>query len=438
MKRLVVLVLTLITIFSCSNVYAKDTVYSLNKYNEEIYKTINNGYSSEGKVDGYIVAGTYQKKDNEESENKNSKALVAKYDSYGKVLWTYTYGKDKNIDFNALTYLYDEESNVTGYGLILHDNTENKSYLIKINLSGKLLEEKELTLDDNVISKVKEVRTSDNKFDSFIAIATNNEKTCLIKYDKEFNEIWKKEYTEEGITKAEYKDILPVYNNKELSGFVSVLEIEKEDNKTTKVLKYDIDGNITKTIKEDFTTQTNISLVERKNGFAIYGLTSDLKLQGNETTSYFINSYNENDEEINDTTGTTPINSKKRIKLLEVKEENKLKEYLLLYTNATDESIEVVKINLDGVEENKIKKINNNYYDIYDFNSNKNTLYIVGQINCPDEDDCVYNNNSLFLISDEDKVIEVKESDNKNVITISIISVLVIVILVLLRKKLKK
>ena len=41
MKRLVVLVLTLITIFSCSNVYAKDTVYSLNKYNEEIYKTIN-------------------------------------------------------------------------------------------------------------------------------------------------------------------------------------------------------------------------------------------------------------------------------------------------------------------------------------------------------------------------------------------------------------
>lgn len=438
MKRLVVLVLTLITIFSCSNVYAKDTVYSLNKYNEEIYKTINKSYSSEGKVDGYIVAGTYQKKDNEESENKNSKALVVKYDSYGKVLWTYTYGKDKNVDFNALTYLYDEESNVIGYEIILHDNNENKSYLIKINLSGKLLEEKELTLDNNVISKVKEIRASDNKFDSFIAIATNNEKTYLIKYDKEFNEIWKKEYIEEGITKAEYKDILPVYNNKELSGFVSVLEIEKDNSKITKVLKYDVDGNNTKTIKEDFTTQTNISLVEKENGFVIYGLTSDLKLQGDKTTSYFINSYNENDQEVNETTGTTPINSKKRIKLLEVKEENKLKEYLLLYTNATDESIEVVKINLDGVEENKIKKINNNYYDIFDFSSNKNTLYIVGQINCPDEDDCVYNNNSLFLISDEDKVIEVKESDNKNVIIISIVSVLVIVVLVLLRKKLKK
>ena len=199
-----------------------------------------------------------------------------------------------------------------------------------------------------------------------------------------------------------------------------------------------MDGNNTKTIKEDFTTQTNISLVEKENGFVIYGLTSDLKLQGDKTTSYFINSYNENDQEINETTGTTPINSKKRIKLLEVKEENKLKEYLLLYTNATDESIEVVKINLDGVEENKIKKINNNYYDIYDFSSNKNTLYIVGQINCPDEDDCAYNNNSLFLISDEDKVIEVKESDNKNIIIISIVSVLAIVVLVLLRKKLKK
>ena len=120
------------------------------------------------------------------------------------------------------------------------------------------------------------------------------------------------------------------------------------------------------------------------------------------------------------------------------KELNKLKEYLLLYTNATDESIEIVKINLDGVEKNKIKKINNNYYDIYDFSSNKNTLYIVGQINCPEEDDCDYNNNSLFLISDEDKVIEVKESDNKNIIIISIVSVLAIVVLVLLRKKLKK
>ena len=43
-----------------------------------------------------------------------------------------------------------------------------------------------------------------------------------------------------------------------------------------------------------------------------------------------------------------------------------------------------------------------------------------------------------FLISDEDKVIEVKESDNKNIIIISIVSVLAIVVLVLLRKKLKK
>ena len=39
---------------------------------------------------------------------------------------------------------------------------------------------------------------------------------------------------------------------------------------------------------------------------------------------------------------------------------------------------------------------------------------------------------------DEDKVIEVKESDNKNIIIISIVSVLAIVVLVLLRKKLKK
>ena len=66
-----------------------------------------------------------------------------------------------------------------------------------------------------------------------------------------------KEYIEKGITKAEYQDILPVYNNKELSGFVSVLEIEKDNSKITKVLKYDVDGNNTKTIKEDFSKLTD-------------------------------------------------------------------------------------------------------------------------------------------------------------------------------------
>ena len=71
------------------------------------------------------------------------------------------------------------------------------------------------------------------------------------------------------------------------------------------------------------------------------------------------------------------------------------------------------------------------------FASEGETLYIIGQIKCPEEDNCDYNDNSLLIISDEDKVIEVKESDNTNIIIISSIFIGLIVLLIIL-KKIKK
>ena len=174
------------------------------------------------------------------------------------------------------------------------------------------------------------------------------------------------------------------------------------------------------------------------DGFILYGITNELKLSNNKSTSYFINIYNSSLEEKNDSIGTTAIAKDKVLKLFPIKDDNKIKEYLLLYINDNDSSIEIVKINMDGEEESKIKKINNSYYDITNFNACNDILYIIGQINCPKDDDCEYNNNSLFLISDQDKVIEVKQSDNNNIIIGTCVFVGLIVLLVVLRRIFKK
>ena len=65
----------------------------------------------------------------------------------------------------------------------------------------------------------------------------------------------------------------------------------------------------------------------------------------------------------------------------------------------------------------------------------QNTLYVVGQINCTEEDACDYNKNSLLLISSEDKVIEVKDNDSKNILIVIGVFILLIVGTVFLKKK---
>ena len=81
----------------------------------------------------------------------------------------------------------------------------------------------------------------------------------------------------------------------------------------------------------------------------------------------------------------------------------------------------------EGLFVKKVKKINADYYDIENFLIDGNTLYFVGQINCSEDDSCDYDSNSLFLISDEDKVIEVEDSDSKNILIITILIILGIV-----------
>ena len=439
MKKIVLLIISVISFFTYNiNVYAKDTVYSLNKYNDEKLTIIDKSYNSKNEIDGFIVAGTYNKKDTEKEENPQ--VIYAKMDTYGNTDWVHSYKSEDAVSSNIsnILYLYNDENKINGYGLIISIKDANdtlKNIILKIDLKGKIIEEKSASIDDNIIiSKLISVNNGE-----YIGIANSDDKAYLVKYDKDFNLVYKKEYQEDNVSSASYKDIVPIRKEDNISGYVTIVNIKKNDLEQVKLINNDLDGNVVSTIKDNFESNADPRLEMANDGFILYGITNELKLSNNKSTSYFINIYNSSLEEKNDSIGTTAIAKDKVLKLFPIKDDNnKIKEYLLLYINDNDSSIEIVKINMDGEEESKIKKINNSYYDITNFNACNDILYIIGQINCPEDDDCEYNNNSLFLISDQDKVIEVKQSDNNNIIIGTCVFVGLIVLLVVLRRIFKK
>ena len=438
MKKIVLLIISVISFFTYNiNVYAKDTVYSLNKYNDEKLTIIDKSYNSKNEIDGFIVAGTYNKKDTEKEENPQ--VIYAKMDTYGNTDWVHSYKSEDAVSSNIsnILYLYNDENKINGYGLIISIKDTNdtlKNIILKIDLKGKIIEEKSASIDDNIIiSKLISVNNGE-----YIGIANSDDKAYLVKYDKDFNLVYKKEYQEDNVSSASYKDIVPIRKEDNISGYVTIVNIKKNDLEQVKLINNDLDGNVVSTIKDNFESNADPRLEMANDGFILYGITNELKLSNNKSTSYFINIYNSSLEEKNDSIGTTAIAKDKVLKLFPIKDDNKIKEYLLLYINDNDSSIEIVKINMDGEEESKIKKINNSYYDITNFNASNGILYIIGQINCPKDDDCEYNNNSLFLISDQDKVIEVKQSDNNNIIIGTCVFVGLIVLLVVLRRIFKK
>ena len=438
MKKIVLLIISVISFFTYNiNVYAKDTVYSLNKYNDEKLTIIDKSYNSKNEIDGFIVAGTYNKKDTEKEENPQ--VIYAKMDTYGNTDWVHSYKSEDAVSSNIsnILYLYNDKNKINGYGLIISIKDANdtlKNIILKIDLKGKIIEEKSASIDDNIIiSKLISVNNGE-----YIGIANSDDKAYLVKYDKDFNLVYKKEYQEDNVSSASYKDIVPIRKEDNISGYVTIVNIKKNDLEQVKLINNDLDGNVVSTIKDNFESNADPRLEMANDGFILYGITNELKLSNNKSTSYFINIYNSSLEEKNDSIGTTAIAKDKVLKLFPIKDDNKIKEYLLLYINDNDSSIEIVKINMDGEEESKIKKINNSYYDITNFNASNGILYIIGQINCPEDDDCEYNNNSLFLISDQDKVIEVKQSDNNNIIIGTCVFVGLIVLLVVLRRIFKK
>ena len=444
MKKNLMLVLISLMI-GIINVSAKDNVFSINKYSEENLDFIMTSYNEKQEEDGFITAGYYLKEKKEINNKTNSdyQAIVVKYKTNGEIIWTFTYGKTKEDKVTSINYSYDENNKIDGYLVTLDktydinqaeevDETEKeKTTFIKISLDGKTEYEKDITLKEKEkIKKVIPILLDNNVIDGYLAIAEvkENERiiSYLINFDKFLNIRWSKREENE-----EYLDIIINKENNIISGYIGI----KNNNLTNKksLIQLDAEGNFIATITNEIEKYNEAKLGKTKNGYLLYGITPEVKLKKG-SYSYFIKYYNIKNIEEWEIVGDVPVSKNKNI-LFREEEKKEHTNFYFYYGNSSDNSLEVIKVNEEGNVEKKVKKIMTNYYDIKDFYIKKDQLYFVGQINCPEDDNCEYDSNSLFLVSDEDKVIEVEDKDSTNILII--IGLLILIpILIIIRKKL--
>ena len=423
MKKIVfIFILVLISFYSVS---AKDISYSLNKYDDEVFNYIEKAYDSKLKEDGYVLGGNVLKEkiEKDEEELDDYQVIIVKYDKNDNLVWKYTYG-DTSMDYiNSLSYTYDEEGNIDGYLVstkksynVLEEEPSNSGVLLKIDLDGKLVFEKEIV--EGVISKITPIYDENHIVNGYISIINNS----IVKYNKNFDIEVKRDFSES------IKDLSIIKEENKIIGYALIVG--------NNLITVDING-YNDTVLDDISKYKTTNLSEANNGFILYGITSEVKLNKGDSSYYLIN-YS-NGEEVWETIGTTATDKDSIVSLLPIYKDNEIKDYLLLYKNEIDSSYEVIKINLDGEVLKKVKKINNNYYIFNSFYSKGNTIYFIGQIDCPEDDSCDYDNNSLYLVSDEDKVIEVKDDDSKNVIIVfSILFVVLVGAVIYIKKKTSK
>ena len=444
MKKVVLFIIGIIITMSSLDVSAKDDFYSLNKHQEETFNYIIDSYNNKNENDGLLGAGIYSKKEviKENEEYLDTQIMLVKYNKKGKVIWEYNYGKTIEDTLYSLTYSYNEQNQVDGYLLLVEETKEKEEIketspiFLKIDLKGTEVKEQPTNLPTNTtITKIIPTYNSSNTIDGYIIVGSKKEEKeigFIAKYDKDLNQVWIKDYNDENYNKIEVTDIIPIKEDNITKSYVAIAYLENQTEKKHIMFKYDIEGNIQETVKEDFEEKDTPKLLEIDNSYIVYGYTNEVKYKNDFSTSYYIIKYNSNNEEEWETISNTPTSNKKPLQMQVVRNNNEVKEYLIMSTNSTDSSYEITRIGKDGIIKNKVKKIVNEYYDIKSFLFEDEVLYFIGQVNCPEDDNCDYDMKSLFLISTEEKVIEVKEQDNNIILTITgvIISIIILIYLI--------
>ncbi|MBQ6135108.1 MAG: hypothetical protein IJI60_02200 [Bacilli bacterium] len=422
MKKLVWIVFTVVFLFYPSFYpSAKNIAYSLHKYSKEEFTHLEESYDENGIKDGILVGGNFQEEGEEEEER--TQFILIKYKKNGEKSWTYAHEDEVEAKMLDLDYTYNEEGQVDGYLLIVakedEETKEEKTMFFKVSMNGELLSEKETPFPK--IKKILPI-SIDGKAEGYIAITESTEQgSFLIHYNLECDLLWSK------VQDQELEDIAILYQEETPTSYMIMTQKESEKS----VIRTTIDGENPTTIIPNLQNQDS-SLMTVGNMLLIYGLTPDVKVE-QEAYSYFLNQYDEEGNLIWESIGEIPINHEHRINLFY--KENK---FFFCYQNQVDKSYEVITLDQEGLYEKKVKKIPNSYYEIKDFMVVDDVLYFVGKIHCFADDNCDYVENSLFLISDEDKVIELEKKENTNIVLAFLILIFILFLTIMLSRKQRK
>ena len=450
MKKYMLIGLYMFLFLGMKHVYAQDTVYSINKNDNEVFQFIIDSYNEKEQIDGNLLVGTFLKEEIEIEDKtyEDDQIMAIKYDDNGNIVWSYRYGKNGKDTVIDVIYTYDETGKIDGYAIIMpttysqEEQSEARGVtILKISLDGKFLYEKPSGIDDQEeFHKIS--YATENKVDGYIAVGNKKidqtkEVALLVRYDRDFNILWIREFPKGDYQSIDYIDVSMIQKDSIATGYAVLKELTTNDgNKEVSLLSYNLEGEEETIWNPSLEKYDGYSLALSKNGVLLYGLTEDVKLEKGEA-SYYILNYSDGEEQW-ESIGEIPIPKKSKVKVLPIWKEKELSEYLMMVQSSDLSSTEVIKIDLEGMFLKKIKKIATEYYDISSFNFRDNTIYMAGQINCPKDDTCDYDTNSLFLISDEEKVIEVQDKASKKILIGICIVIFLGVLLSFIKNKRKK
>lgn len=129
-----------------------------------------------------------------DKEKRNNGWLILT-SKYGDMIWEKNYGGKRDDAFSEIK-LYDESNIVISGVTESGNNTKGNSWLVKLNMEGKLVWEKEHEIKNS--AKVNSLIKVENGFVlAGQSVSSTNENAFLIKTNLEGNEEWRKSFSEE-------------------------------------------------------------------------------------------------------------------------------------------------------------------------------------------------------------------------------------------------
>ena len=147
----------------------------------------------------------------------------------------------------------------------------------------------------------------------YISIVNTQIGSSIIKYNKDFDVIARRDFNDTKIF-----DVTLIKENNKIIGFALI-----EGNNLITV-DYNLVNDVVVT---DISKYKSSKLGEANEGFILYGVTDEVKLDKGDSSYYLINYVN--NEEVWETIGETPTSKDGELILLPIKE-GKIKEYFLL------------------------------------------------------------------------------------------------------------
>lgn len=224
--------------------------------------------------DEFIVAGSYEI--DKEEEYYGPYGLITKYDKDGNILWEKKY---ENVGrFNDIALTSDNEYVVLGSNM----NEEDNVFIAKIDESGNVIWEK--IHDENneftslLVTKNNEVIVAGSLYIS----DTGTEDAVIIKYDKDGNLLWERKF---GGSESDVFKSIALTNDESILGvgYSDSTDIEGLSNKGNYdaiIVKYDKEGNILwkKNYGDSGTDSFNSLFILRDGSFVTVGDSSSTKI----------------------------------------------------------------------------------------------------------------------------------------------------------------